>query len=250
MKPKKRITRKVQKSGDPSQLPTLATKEEQKEVEKTEEVSVQVMTEEKKETEKIKRQDSHSALAATGDFNGAKDDSRLTRQYNLRNRIQPMTPPVQPTPSMSILLSSDEEAEMLSRRPMRKGRSPHRSIGVATDPPAENTQYSVLKTTAKYTVSIKEGDLLIRKVEQEETTKTVAPAVEDEVVTPVAEQDKASEPLISDVEEDTTETTVSHVSEERRYPEWMGLNCAEFLLAMLITALLFISYWCWNSDVC
>ena len=242
---------------DPGQLPSVTTKEEQKEdqkvVEKTEEVSVPIMEEpkEKRETEKIEKQDSYSALVATGDFIGAMDDSRLLRHYNLRHRIQPMTPPVQPAPSTSILLSSDEEAEILSRRPMRKGRSPHRNVGVAPDPPTEN--YSILKSTAKYTVSIKEGDLLVRKVEQEATTKMVAPAVEDKVVTPVAEQDKASEPLISDVEEDTTETTtttVSHVSRESRYPLWMRLNCAEFLLSMLITALLFITYWCWNSDVC
>ncbi|XP_065915292.1 M-phase phosphoprotein 8-like [Dysidea avara] len=255
VKPKKRATRR--KMMDPGQLPSVTTKEEQKEdqkvVEKTEEVSVPIMEEpkEKRETEKIEKQDSYSALVATGDFIGAMDDSRLLRHYNLRHRIQPMTPPVQPAPSTSILLSSDEEAEILSRRPMRKGRSPHRNVGVAPDPPTEN--YSILKSTAKYTVSIKEGDLLVRKVEQEATTKMVAPAVEDKVVTPVAEQDKASEPLISDVEEDTTETTtttVSHVSRESRYPLWMRLNCAEFLLSMLITALLFITYWCWNSDVC
>jgi len=207
--------------------------------------------EEPKEKVELEKQDSHSALAATGDYVSTMKGSKLVRHYNLRHRIQPMTPPVQPEPSAAILLSSDEEAELLSRRPVRKGRSPHRKIGVAPDPPSTN--YSLLKSTVKYTVSIKEGDLLVRKVEQEETTEMAPPTIEDKVVTPVAEQDKASEPLISDVEEDTTETTtstVSHDSMESRYPIWMRLNCAEFLLAMLITALVFISYWCWNSDVC
>lgn len=256
LKPKKRATRS--KTMDPSQLPSATPKEDQKEekkdIEKTEEISIPVMEErkEKEEMQKIEKQDSHSSLAATGDFVSVMNDSRLLRHYNLRHRVQPMTPPVQPAPSTAILLSSDEEAEILSRRPMRKGRSPHRKVGVAPDPPTEN--YSVLKSTVKYTVSIKEGDLLVRKVgQEEETTKMVTPTVEDKVVVPIAEQDKASEPLISDIEEDTTEittSTLSHASTENRYPIWMSLNCAEFLLAMLVTALLFVSYWCWNSDVC
>ena len=205
---------------------------------------------------KVYKRRSHSNLVATGSSIGnILDDTQMHKSYHLRQRVQPMTPPVHPTPSSSMLLSSDEEAEILSRRPVRKGRSPHRKIDVAPDPSeGDKKPYTVVKSLSKYKVTVQEGNLLVRRQEAKEPTEAATHKDDEKEVKP-------AEPIISDVEEEEVVTpsqvvvsaAASTTATNATYPaapKWMYLNCAEFLLAMLLTALFFITYWCWNSDVC
>lgn len=213
-----------------------------------------------KEKKKSATRRSHPNLVATGDsIDNIVDNAQMPKSYDLRHRVQPIAPPVHPAPSSSILLSSDEEAEILSHHLVRKGRSPHRKIEVAPDPTEENERpYTVVKQVAMYKVSVQEGNLLVRKHKAKEPTES-ATFKEDE------EEVKPPEPIISDVEEEeivtpsqvvvsaAASTTSSGTNTTTTYPappKWMYFNSAEFLLALLLTALLFITYWCWNSDVC
>lgn len=205
---------------------------------------------ENKDKKRVYKRHSHASLVATGDLVNSVAD-KMHRTYDLRQRVQPMEPPSHPVPSSSILLSSDEEAEILARHPVRKGRSPHRKIGVAPDPVQDSEKsHTTVKSFSKYKVSVQEGNLLVRKEAKEPTE--AATYKEDEGVKPV-------EPIISDVEEEETVTpsqvvvsaaATSSTSTFPPPPKWMYLNSAEFLLALLLTALLFVTYWCWNSDVC
>lgn len=190
---------------------------------------------------------SHSNIVATGNLIDSIDDVQMLKNYDFRHRVQPMVPPLHPTPSTSILLSSDEEAEILSRHPVRKGRSPHRKIGVAPDSAEDNEKpYSVVKSVAKYRVSLQEGNLLVRKLDKEAEKPTEAVTFKED-----EEVKKVAEPIISDVEEEEIVTPPQVVvSATTAPPKWMHLNSAEFLFALLLTTLLFITYWCWNSDVC
>lgn len=210
-----------------------------------------------KDKETVLKRRSHSNLVATGDLlENVLNNSQVLRNYDFRQRVQPMEPPVHPTPSASILLSSDDEAEILSRRPVRRGRPPRKKIEVAPGP-TEGTEkpYAVVKSLAKYKVTVQEGNLLVRKHGAKEPT---------EAATFKDEEMKPTEPIISDVEEEeeivapsqvvvSAAASTSSTSTTATYappPRWMYLNCAEFLLALVLTALLFITYWCWNSDVC
>lgn len=206
----------------------------------------------KEDTEQkaVIKRNSYSSLVATGDLtdNSLNNAQQMLKSYELRNRqVQPMEEPSHPIPSTSIL-SSDEETEILSRRPVRKGRSPHRKIGVAPDPVEDNEKpQSLVRTSAKYKVSVQEGNLLVRKFEQEAKEPIEAATFEED------KEVKPTEPVISDVEEEEITTPSQEVvspTTTQAYPNWMHLNCAEFLLALLLTALLTIMYWCWNSDVC
>ena len=206
---------------------------------------------------RVYKRHSHSNLVATASSNlidNIVKDAQVHKNYDLRHRVQPMTPPVHPMPSSSILLSSDEEAEILSRRPVRRGRAPYRKIGVAPDPTEGNEKpHTVVKSLSKYKVTVQEGNLLVRKHEATEPTEA-ATHKDDE-----KEEMKPADPIISDVEEEEEVVAPSQVvvsaaastsSTHPAAPKWMYLNTAEFLLAMVLTALLFITYWCWNSDVC
>jgi len=197
----------------------------------------------------VKRR-SHSNIVATGNLiDNVVDNAQVLKSYDLRHRVQPMAAPLHPTPSTSILLSSDEEAEILSRHPVRKGRSPHRKIGIAPDSAEDNERpYTVVKSVAKYKVSLQKGNLLVKKLDKEAEKPTEATTFKED------EEVKAVEPIVSDVEEEETITppqvVVSTATTPPDPPKWMHLNSAEFLFALLLTALLFITYWCWNSDVC
>ena len=209
---------------------------------------------------RVYKRHSHSNLVATASSNlidNIVEDTQVYKNYDLRHRVQPMAPPVHPMPSSSILLSSDEEAEILSRQPVRRGRSPYRKIGVAPDPTESSEKpHTVVKSLSKYKVTVQEGNLLVRKHAATEPTEA-ATHKDDE-----KEEMKPAEPIISDVEEEEEVVAPSQVvvsaaasttAANTTYPaapKWMYLNTAEFLLAIVLTALLFITYWCWNSDVC
>ena len=209
-----------------------------------------------KEKKRVYKRRSHTDLVATGNLiENIVDDSLMPKSYDLRQRVQPMVPPLHPVPSTSVLLSSDEEAEILSRHPVQRGRPPHRKSSVALDPTEDNDKpYTVVKSVSKYRVSVQEGNLLVRKQIAKEPTEAATFKQDEEV--------KPAEPIISDVEEEETvtpsqtvasaaaATTTTTTATFPPAPKWMYFNCAEFLLALLITALLFITYWCWNSDVC
>ena len=233
--------------------------------------NVMVAEEADKEKKRVNKRRSHTNIVATGSLiDNIVDNSQVLKGYDLRQRVQPMAQPLHPVPSTSIMLSSDEEAEVLSRRPVRRdhrksgvvpdstegnvqrGRPPHRESSVALE--GNEKQYTVVKSVSKYKVSVQEGNLLVRKQEAKEPTEA-ANSKQEEV--------KPAEPIISDVEEEeivtpsqtetstaTTTTTTASTTSYPPAPKWMYFNSAEFLLALLITALLFITYWCWNSDVC
>lgn len=262
----------------PVQAPTenkdlVQVKKRTQQIKRRSQPNVMVAEEADKEKKRVYKRHSHTNLVTTGSLiENMVDNIQGLKSYDLRHRVQPMAPPLHPVPSTSIMLSSDEEAETLSRRP--RGRPPHRKSGVAPDsadndvqrdhPPHRESSvalegnekpYTVVKSVSKYKVSVQEGNLLVRKQEAKEPTEAANFKQDEEV--------KPAEPIISDVEEEeivtpsqtvtstaTTTTTTASTTTYPPAPKWMYFNCAEFLLALLITALLFITYWCWNSDVC
>ena len=210
--------------------------------------------------ERVYKRRSHASLVATGDLiDNVIDNTQMVKTYDLRQRVQPMAPPEHPVPSSAMLLSSDEEAETLSRRSVRRGRTPLKKVTATPEPkiiPSTNTddeQHTVVKSVARYKVTVQKGNLLVRKQEAKEPTEAATLKQDEEV--------KPTEPIISDVEEEEEivtplQTAVAAPSAAATTagfpsaPRWMYFNCAEFLLALLITALLFITHWCWNSDIC
>ena len=208
---------------------------------------------------RVYKRRSHASLVATGDLiDNFIDDTQMRKTYDLRQRVQPMPPPVHPAPSTAMLLSSDEEAETLLRYPVRRGHPSLKKV-IATPEPKivlstniDDKQHTVVKSVAKYKVTVQKGNLLVRKQEAKEPTEAATLKQDEEV--------KPTEPIVSDVEEEeivrpsqpavTTPTAVATTTSFPSAPRWMYFNCAEFLLALLITALLFITHWCWNSDIC
>ena len=266
------------------QAPTEAKdlKKRTQQIKRRSQPNVMVAEEADKEKKTVHERRSHANLVTSGSLiDNIVDNSQVLKSYDLRQRVQPMAPPLHPVPSTSTMLSSDEEAEILSRRPVRRGRPPHVKTGVAPESTDNNVQrdhpphressvplegnekpYTVVKSVSTYKVSVQEGNLLVRKQEAKEPTEAANFKQDEEV--------KPAEPIISDVEEEeivtpsqtvtstaattttasTTTTTTTTTTTYPLAPKWMYFNSAEFLLALLVTALLFITYWCWNSDVC